>query len=311
MNTTSRTHPLRDRELTGISEWSEWLLLWEKAETAEELISLLHYSADIDMSREPDPFARTKFWLAVADGYALDMQGVRGDGLNEALEKARTRLLGADEPVRRYETRIRAATALSESYWGGIFLKVAVARKAWLLLCTRVFDSNDHYWSRKPDLFTAVLDFFDPIERWYNIPSWRTAPEHQSSEERTHVIARHYLGRFVRAAWRASKDGAMNVDKAFRAREKLLHEEMVRARPKLIGILAINGNYEELVKLLLTASPRLLKYVEALALAGHEEGQILATKPVFASLSEGVAKENALATTVFLHGMRRGHSEAA
>lgn len=289
-------HPLHGRSVCGIDSWDDWLVQWNKAETAEELVSLLHYSASIDMRRETDPHIRTHFWLAVANGYNLDSARCYSGELYTQRAEIHERLFGQDDAT--YRTTLKE-DYLTASYYGGTFLKVAVAKKAWQLLCTNIFDRN-YYWSRAPGLFTAILEFFDPSERWYNLPSEQT----KYRDERSHQTARNFLRKFVKSAWRMSKDPSLRTVEE-RSEEALLHKEMMQARPKLMGMLAIMGEYELMRELLSNASVRVLQLVSGLALAHHEEGCPLITKERYASLEEAVAHESPLAELLLLHHTRR------
>ncbi|MCX6786572.1 MAG: hypothetical protein NTU85_02000 [Candidatus Kaiserbacteria bacterium] len=69
-------HTLLTREIRPIRNWYEWLLLWAKTETIEEMLGLLHVGFNVSLEKETpgeleyDEVDRIIFYFTMADGWA-------------------------------------------------------------------------------------------------------------------------------------------------------------------------------------------------------------------------------------------------
>ena len=157
-------HPLRLKSFGTIGDWTAWREVWERAETAEELISILHYwpSDCINQSRE----SIICFYFEVADGCQGDFTFPYHGG-----EEARyhSKMGGGEHTYRQRE------------------LRREIARKAWQVLCNEFFtdkptDNVPSWWNDilNPTIFAKLLWFFRPIQgsSHNNFPPRRHKSDH-------------------------------------------------------------------------------------------------------------------------------------
>lgn len=156
------THPLLTRAIRPIHDWNEWIDLWQKASTLEEMFGLLHYGLDVPMPhRQTEGYqGRIEFYLAVADGWRdSDLFGIKEDHHWEDYQ------FGYDKhgnPKRYSPKEIRQL----------------VARKAYEMLCQGFFkkwaerkrddDEVRVMWNNLiiSDVFPALQTFFAPMEKY-------------------------------------------------------------------------------------------------------------------------------------------------
>lgn len=183
-------HPLLAKPYRCIRDWAEWLKMWDRAETVEELLGLLHVGFDVRWSDGEKPYKKIAFYLAVADSFT--------------------------QPHHLGKTR-------DSRYYPDKFEPGAVALKAMQVLCLRVFRTpkeareRDLYWYRwtgwfSPSLFLALLDFlcrddFRNVRTGYS----NLAEPHQE-------IYRQFQRDFINRAWRLYNDSLrperMSVEEA-------------------------------------------------------------------------------------------------
>ncbi len=168
-------HTLLTREIRPTRNWHEWLQLWQKAETAGQMISLLHEGFDVPLSRfehmdlEYKPEDRLRFYFEIADGWAdYDLLYLQGDG-NEKY------FVGCDQNWNR-------------EYKSSAQMRQMVARKAFDMLCSKFFkegtacegehrlkhrlsdDEFSNYFNRIVfgPMYPVILHFFRPEKAKYS-----------------------------------------------------------------------------------------------------------------------------------------------
>lgn len=73
-------HTTLTREIRPIRNWYEWLALWQRAETLEEMLGMLHVGFNVRLEtlsweekREYDEIDRLTFYFTIADGWTDDV----------------------------------------------------------------------------------------------------------------------------------------------------------------------------------------------------------------------------------------------
>lgn len=112
-------HPLFAREIRSIRTWQEWCERWEKAETVEEMLGLLHAGFETEVTEKRASYPRVVFYLGIADGWS-----------DYSLLKTPAK----ESHENRYtlEKYLEERTATSKR-------RQAVARKAFDMLCLHFF----------------------------------------------------------------------------------------------------------------------------------------------------------------------------
>lgn len=217
-------HPLVERKLKGIENWTEWKQLWEAATHAEQLHGLLHVGFDVDIRTYHELNERVRFYLAVADGHsAIYSQSLRRE----------------DDPTDPHKKERSTFGVLNRSD-----LRQKVARKAFKMLCLNFFrlpdkDGEVPSWQnaiRDAETLRAILDFF------LQEPDFAVSEKPLSNIDRdldshlTEIICEKLL-RLVKEGWLDGRDRGPETCEHFR-----------RARPQFVEILARLGKLDLLLQ---------------------------------------------------------------
>lgn len=140
-------NPLVGRPIIGIKNWETWRMRWDTAQTAEELIGLLHCG----LRAIGKPLERAAFYLKVADGH-------RGSP---------DYFLSDTNPEPNLE---RLWSALYTGPRTPSQLRLAVAKKAWQMLCKHFFTARPYpgsweaiaHQEHLPELIDTLFWFFRP-----------------------------------------------------------------------------------------------------------------------------------------------------
>lgn len=211
---TNETHPLLQKPLLRVKDWTTWKRLWNEAEYVQQLEQLLHIAFDVE-PRGNEWEERLCFLLRVADGHKAFISQWR-----VAIERvARDGTLHHD-----HCSRVLEATQ-------------SVPQKAFKVLCEHYFkfrcDGNDRYSlspldGLSPKQLETLLWFFCDHDRRQN---GRNLPEEKDGH--LAVVVRAYVLELIKKSWaptQSSRSDGTRVDEDMEA-------ACIAARPKYVVLL--------------------------------------------------------------------------
>lgn len=170
---------LKEKQLTFIADWNQWLTLWEETTRAEDLLGLLHAGFNVSGGKDEKLGDRVIFFLHIADGF------------------------GSPSSFGRESEHGRMDTSLGRKNVPEI--KAALARKALAMLCQHFFGlkkrhelDNHPQWAHlvaTQEIMDAVLAFFRP-ESWGHISNLGSFDSERQAE-----VVRDFLHDFCRFFW--------------------------------------------------------------------------------------------------------------
>jgi hypothetical protein len=170
-------HSLCNREIDFYISWQNWKEGMAKAQKAHEILGLLHYGFDIDTQGNEDQ-ERIICYLEIAYGY----------------DSSRLFSLPSERRDEEFHNIFGWCTKAEA--------RAKVARKAWTMLCQKVFKNtekgdfrNPSWWeiiTRDPQLLDKILWFFSERD---NIPRGISLNEHNNQ------IAVDFLYTLAKYAW--------------------------------------------------------------------------------------------------------------
>lgn len=209
-------HPLRKKNLVGLATWKQWMEKWRAADTAEELVGLLHVGFDVPYGNDLEGGGlvdRTTFYLNVAHGYNYPsiFPGDRNYTCSALLKEDR---------------RVPLSNLCG-----------MVAEKAWKMICLRVLDSMSGNWrdwktakalcrmAEDKPFFGALANFFSEVD---NLPGWANK-DHEAE------ICRRFLHNMVWLGWGYEQIKMSSTNQWFPSGSET-EEFLVTIRPSLLKI---------------------------------------------------------------------------
>ncbi len=207
-------HPMKEKKISYIKSREEWKKHWDETSNVEELISLLHFGLDIPGSGRHGEWAEhIVFYLSIAHGYQNQSNWIDSVECNGICHYWKTAVdPGQSDPS---------------------YVRQQVARKAWKMLCTKIFgplvakplteiEVARKWLSYLEDdaIVSAFIGFFSEVA---NIPHRFSSLDHDIS------VVMGFLKIFVTVGWgydhimaRVSYFDASNLDRFAHHRPKLL-----------------------------------------------------------------------------------------
>ncbi len=137
-------HDLFSRKIRPIRDWHEWLEHWNKAETLEQMLGLLHVGPNLPIIRsqynDESQFDWAIFYLELADGWNNQQSLMRKE------DGTKWYILGDSE--RKIQSQLRQI----------------LARKAYDMLCSRFFEMDVARCG-----FAITSDRFSPLQNFFRV----------------------------------------------------------------------------------------------------------------------------------------------
>ncbi len=225
-------HPLLGKKVTGIGTWSRFLERFEKETDVEVLINLLHWGIDC----QEDMRTKVRFYLSIADNHA---HWYPWDEICEPVYHGGYR----DDPA------IEAHTHLSPRKYRPIDLWGHISKKAWNVLCGRVFDKWAHEWLERKWQFDEgdvelVRSFMTFCGRSGNLIEFDNAHHRKAAES--------FARKFAKEMWDVRDCTVYPVDQGTPREQykKDLEQIRMNGRVTLAKVLYDIGSVFEVVKLI-------------------------------------------------------------
>jgi len=219
-------HPLFAKgEITPIVNWSQWLELWDKAKTMQELESLLHFGFDVCMEKmsyaekEYNNADRVIFYLSIADGWNNYFSFRRYDGEDDHYY------------VFGYDARLRPEVISNQK------IRQYLAKKAFDVLCVRFFEKA-HFDATGVHgmIFPAIKNFFSVRHTEYDvadklvIKNLSQRSERRSHQEESAVRFLFSLAYFI-IRWKKPDPTSWHSDEQKLSEEKQNNEQQAYINP--------------------------------------------------------------------------------
>lgn len=179
-----QAHPLASKDFSEFTGWNAFRQAWEDAKTPEDLMNLLHRGFDIVGMPTPEII---RFYLGMADGY---------------YSIGRVFPLVEDDPSKPYarEAEIRTSIIPNDYKGSASRIRALLVRKAWEVLCDRVFKHYMCIVGPDHDEFDDILRFLTPQPGKINLPSRLNGPSGDADTHGNNIL-KGYALRFIYKTW--------------------------------------------------------------------------------------------------------------